>query len=104
MFHILSLNNTLKNKNFRYTLVKISIHIFVIFFFTIINYVMKNEHYRDSKTMDKLDLDLSFNDVFYYTIITHAAVGYGDIIPYTKKGRIVTTIHVFILIILLISL
>ena len=103
MFHILNISNTLKNKSFKYTLFKICIHIFVILLFTIINYVMKNEHYRDG-SHDGFDTNLNFNDIFYYTIITHSAVGYGDIVPYTKKGRMITTIHVFILIILLISL
>ena len=38
-------------------------------------------------------------EVFYFTIITHSTVGYGDIIPNTELMRIAITLHILCLVV-----
>jgi len=46
----------------------------------------------------------NYIDYFYYTIVTHASVGYGDISPKTKKAKMIVTLHIIIAFCLIISL
>jgi len=45
-----------------------------------------------------------YGDYLYFTIITHASVGYGDISPKTPKARKLVTLHVVLAFVLIISL
>ena len=54
---------------------------------------------------DKLDGNMSFTDVIYFTMISATTTGYGDIVPVTDRARmfdalIVTPIRVFLILIL----
>lgn len=33
-------------------------------------------------------------DAYYYTTVTSSSVGFGDILPLTRKARILTTVHI----------
>ena len=46
----------------------------------------------------------SYNDYFYYTIVTHASVGYGDISPKTRKAKMLVSLHIIIAFVFIISL
>jgi voltage-gated potassium channel len=39
---------------------------------------------------------LSWVDAYYFSVITLATVGYGDIVPHTDAGKLFTTIYIFI--------
>lgn len=46
----------------------------------------------------------SYSDYFYYTVVTHASVGYGDISPKTRRAKMLVSLHIIIAFILIISL
>lgn len=64
-------------------------------------------HMLDRKGLrDNIDNDVSVTDVVYFTAITVATVGYGDIVPVTDRARmfdtfVVTPIRLFIWLIFL---
>jgi voltage-gated potassium channel Kch len=39
---------------------------------------------------------LSWLDAYYFSVITLSTVGYGDITPHTKFGKLFTTFYIFI--------
>lgn len=43
---------------------------------------------------DNLDGDVSFADVVYFTMITVATVGYGDIVPVSDRARVIDALFV----------
>lgn len=46
---------------------------------------------------------LSWLDSTYFTVITLATVGYGDIVPHTDAGKIFTIFYVFVGIVLFVA-
>jgi voltage-gated potassium channel Kch len=38
----------------------------------------------------------SWLDAYYFSVITLATVGYGDLVPHTSFGKIFTTFYIFI--------
>lgn len=38
----------------------------------------------------------SWIDAYYFSVITLATVGYGDLVPHTDFGKIFTTFYIFI--------
>jgi voltage-gated potassium channel len=43
---------------------------------------------------DNIDGDVSFSDVVYFTMITVATVGYGDIVPVSDRARVIDALFV----------
>tara|TARA_A100001015_G_C14499612_1_gene522474 strand:+ start:53 stop:340 length:288 start_codon:yes stop_codon:yes gene_type:complete len=46
----------------------------------------------------------NYSDYLYFTIVTHASVGYGDISPKTKKAKILVSTHIVLAFVFIISL
>jgi len=40
--------------------------------------------------------DLTWTDSFYYSVVTLSTVGYGDIHPHTKPGKIFTSFYILV--------
>jgi voltage-gated potassium channel len=38
----------------------------------------------------------SWLDAYYFSVVTLATVGYGDLVPHTPAGKIFTTIYIFL--------
>jgi len=38
----------------------------------------------------------SWLDAYYFSVITLATVGYGDLVPHTSLGKVLTTLYIFI--------
>ncbi len=47
---------------------------------------------KDSEKNKKVTL----GDVLYYSLVTHASVGYGDIYPLTRQARAAVTAHILL--------
>lgn len=47
---------------------------------------------------------LKWLDSFYFTVITLATVGYGDIVPHTDRGKLFTVFYVFVGIVIFLAL
>ena len=73
--------------------------IFVIFLFTLM-YTIFSPKYTDWKGIDKKD-DKTFCQKFfnrlYYSLAVSSTVGHGDIVPISKKGKIISMLHMFII-------
>ncbi len=64
----------------------LALSVFILFLVVVISYVeaSKNEHFN------------SVLDVVYFTMVTIATVGYGDITPVTTAGKLLTVILISI--------
>lgn len=51
---------------------------------------------KNVKEDDAKGQRVTFGDVVYYSCITHATVGYGDIYPTTRGARALVTAHVML--------
>jgi hypothetical protein len=67
-------------------------HIVIIILFTIIYIKIYEDDKKSFYNMIDLGEDKIIN-FFYFSITTHTSVGYGDIIPLTRKAKIAVTLH-----------
>jgi hypothetical protein len=51
---------------------------------------------KNLKEDDPKSQKVTLGDIVYYSAITHAGVGYGDISPLTRESRTLVTIHVIL--------
>ena len=76
------------NNNNQYAIkVRLIINIVIYIVFTII--YMRNKHFFNKK-------NITTSDIAYFSSITHSTVGYGDIMPITKMGKLLTSIHIML--------
>lgn len=45
-----------------------------------------------------------YNDYLYFSVITHASVGYGDISPKSRRAKMIVTLHAVLAFTFIISL
>lgn len=64
----------------------VNIIVFIVFFFTY-RFMGMKEHFGTEPTNA---------NAMYFTTVTHATVGYGDILPKTRTAKMVVTLHVLI--------
>ena len=68
----------------------IEINICIIFVFTLLYYFLLTP--EDFNSKNKMN---GFIDNLYFSIITHATIGYGDISPKSKFGKLLVIFHTF---------
>tara|TARA_Y100000590_G_scaffold382967_1_gene453314 strand:- start:424 stop:708 length:285 start_codon:yes stop_codon:yes gene_type:complete len=74
-------------------------HLFIVMVFSgLYYYYLTPEDFNGGEGLN------DYTDYFYYTVVTHASVGYGDISPKTKKAKMLVTLHIIIAFVLIISL
>ena len=66
----------------------IEINICIILIFTILYYFLLTP--EDFNSKNKMN---GFIDHLYFSIITHSAIGYGDISPKSKFGKLLVILH-----------
>ena len=64
-----------------------------LFVFSSIIYLFINKH-SDWYGLKDTDVDISFLDSCYYTLVTFSTIGYGDITPKSNRAKIMTMIIV----------
>jgi hypothetical protein len=77
-------------------------HLIIVLFFAVFYYIIyitqtSAFEYKNAQHNYK---QLSFFDFIYFSLITHATVGYGDIVPSNVLSKIITMAHIIIVIIL----
>lgn len=76
-----------------------SIHFIVAFVFSLIyKNLLTPEDFNGGEGLK------TYTDHLYYSVVTHASVGYGDISPKTPRARFFVTMHIVIAFVLIISL
>ena len=99
MYNYFSKNFFLKIKKQNYYF---PIHILVILLFTIIyKLISEKEHEEGYETANKIVGRTALNkesweEILYFSVITHFTVGFGDIVPETKLMRRATICHILI--------
>jgi len=77
---------------------KLKHHLIIISLFTIIYYYVA-KYYGSER--DKKEINTMF-DSFYLSATTHSTIGYGDIAPQSSILRMITILHIFIVLSILI--
>lgn len=74
----------------------------IIFIFTLLYFFLCNDDDfkgLDEKMYNKNPIE-RFIHLFYFSCVTSSTTGYGDIYAYTSKSKIITIIHMLLIIIL----
>lgn len=75
------------------------VHFIVAFVFSLIYYnYLTPEDFNGGEGLN------CYTDHLYYSIVTHASVGYGDISPKTRRAKLLVMLHIVIAFVLIISL
>jgi hypothetical protein len=95
---MLMLSTLFKNHTITTTsVIALGLHILILFIFYGVYRHNVNEftlvNTNTGETIDK-------KHMWYYALVTHSTLGYGDVLPKTNKGRMLVSIHVFLVIIL----
>ena len=89
-------NFTNKFEGRKYTLIT---HLVIVLLFTFVYaYYLTPEDFIGGEQLNDI------SDYLYFSVITHASVGYGDILPKTKRAKIIVTSHVVLSFIFIVSL
>ena len=95
---MLVLSTLLKKRGFNLiSVLAVLIHIVVLLLFFLIY-----RYYISEFSLDNSNNQFNDKRIFYYTLVTHSTLGYGDIKPVTDKGRNLVSLHMFIIIVLLV--
>lgn len=70
----------------------LGVHMVAIVLFTVIYYYAA-KYYGNHKDQENFK---DFENSFYYTVITHFTIGFGDITPKSRIMRYTTILHVII--------
>lgn len=74
----------------------------IIFIFTLLYFYLCNDD--DFKGLDEKLYNNNpferFIHLFYFSCVTSSTIGYGDIHPYSFKSKIISIIHILLIIIL----
>lgn len=79
------------NSEIKYNIKKYTIyyHLFLLLFFSTTYYLFLKK--EDFKGGDNLK---DYFDYLYFSVVTHASIGYGVISPKTKRAKILVTLHI----------
>lgn len=88
---MLFLSNLLQAKRYKRFII---IHLLLLLFFTRLYYlsykVIKDDTFKTDKTET-----MTFYDFFYFTLITQATIGYGDIVPIHPLTKMINILQIF---------
>jgi voltage-gated potassium channel len=71
-------------RSVRRSLLRRAVVVFVMFFAVVLLFWFDRDGLRDNA-----DGHLSFSDVVYFSVVTLTTVGYGDIVPVTRRARLI---------------
>lgn len=76
-------------------------HTVLLVLFTVLYYLAPGgfeSHFNvpQLKNVSDKDQKTRFSDVLYYSTVTHASVGYGDIYPLTRGARLTVMLHILL--------
>lgn len=64
-------------------------HLFLLLFFSTTYYLfLKKEDFKGGENLK------DYFDYLYFSVVTHASIGYGVISPKTKRAKILVTLHI----------
>jgi voltage-gated potassium channel len=74
-------------------------HLIIVIVFSRLYYIyLKPEDFNGGEGLK------TYNDYLYFTVVTHASIGYGDISPKSRKAKNLVMIHIIISFVMIISL
>lgn len=74
----------------------IVLQLIIIIVFSLIYYFVGSDNFIYTQTGQNVSKKLEYLDFLYFSTVTSASTGYGDIIPNTNLARILVTIQILI--------
>ena len=92
---MLFLSNLFKKTRISSTsIISLLCHMFVlVLFFILYKHSLEKEDFNSQNKNNNIE-------VFYFTVVTHSTLGFGDITPRSKECKQLVTAHAFLIIVL----
>lgn len=77
------------------------LNFFIIFIFSVIYWLYGTDEHFVFKPHFSVNHNITYMTALYYSLVTHSTVGFGDITPKSTFIKIITMIHIIIIILFL---